>query len=378
MSIVRFDLNNFETLASTDGVYIFEVSDYNLILVEFLAMAEIQVIGFVQEKNCGTNLTSHDIPIISLHEFSEGWNKDKRPLLFSEHLVNAFNKALEKLGLLGISEYYDPWSIMQPFTQAKEWFYIANALRFYSDAEKGVLYDIGSNRGGATEIALEHYKAIIGIDANPTMQNFYTKKFKDQDHVQLICSGIGARKQQGKNTFYLDTSDTAGGSSLFYDNTYRHRVNPVEEIEVDVQTLEDVCTKLNIYPTFIKLDIEGSEPDAILSSKDLIIKHRPVLLFECWSDSWAKGVRDLYLFLEQQGYSVYSSIAGGDLWDIFENGYSLGYVTNALCLPETHNLPTIQWHAKYENGPKIPHLKFTPPLKPKHDLSNIRPRHSYD
>lgn len=50
-------------------------------------------------------------------------------------------------------------------------------------------------------------------------------------------------------------------------------------IRVNVDTLDNVCSDLDRL-TFIKLDLEGGEFDAIVGGASLIRKHRPVLVFE--------------------------------------------------------------------------------------------------
>lgn len=343
MNAKSVKISHFSDLPDTGQVYIIELTNYTILLSELLKKADVTVAAFIQITQNNSGLTSSKIPIISLMDFAALCTQDRQTVLFSENLVRNAPQCLQQLNATDIDVFYDTWPIMKPYKEAREWFYIAGALRFYSNKEYGVLYDIGSNRGGATSIALDHYRHIIGIEANPVQQQVYLGKFAEYAHVQLLGKALGSKAQKGPRKFYVDASESGGGSSLYAENTERHKVTGIEEINVVVETLDEVCDEINLFPTFIKIDIEGSEPDALLAGKRMIEKHKPVILFECWNDSWDKGVRELCLYLKEQGYALYSTIAGGDLWDIFEYGYSLDYVTNALCLPATKKLPTKIW-----------------------------------
>lgn len=354
MTIKRIELKDFRSLKSAQHVYLYELNTYTMLLCEFLLEAGINVAGFVQEHHTSKTLAANNLPILSFSEYANIWHPDDAPILYSDNLViNKYNP-YHYMGVMGITEYLDPIQIMAPFKEADEWFYIASALRHFGDPKEGVLYDIGANRGGATHIALEHYKNIVGIEANPAMQSFYKKEFAAHDHVHLVPYAVGSEDQTGTQKFYLDVSEHAGGSSLHAEYTKRHIVDDIDEIDVTVKTLSQICRAEELYPSFIKVDVEGSEPEVLLSSMDVIRAHTPIILFECWSDSWDKGVRDLCLALKEAGYKIYCNIAGGEIWDFFEYGYALDYVTNAICLPQDKQLPKLSW----DNDKILPMLSF--------------------
>ncbi|MFC3053746.1 FkbM family methyltransferase [Kordiimonas pumila] len=348
------ELTSLSALKSATCVYLYEVNNYTVLLAGFLQQAGVKVGGFVQEKGIGAKLETQQTPILGFADYKAIWHADTHPLLFSEKLVINKTAPYSHMEQMGISTFWDPYPLMAPFKEAKEWFYIANTIRHYGNPKAGVFFDIGSNRGGATTIALEHYHRIIGIEANPVMQKLYQSLFADHHHVQLVPCAVGSAEQRGPQKFYIDVSESAGGSSLYAEYTERHIVNTIDEIDVTVKTLADICNETGLFPTFIKVDVEGSEPDVLLASLAIITEHQPVILFECWSDSWHKGVRDLYLALNQRGYTLYCTVAGASVWDVFEYGYTLDYVTNVVCLPQGSALPA------FPQNPLtlLPDLKF--------------------
>lgn len=54
-------------------------------------------------------------------------------------------------------------------------------------------------------------------------------------------------------------------------------------IEVESVTIDDYCKKFNISPSFIKLDIEGSEYNALCGAKRILSDVRPIVVAEVWS-----------------------------------------------------------------------------------------------
>jgi len=128
-----------------------------------------------------------------------------------------------------------------------------------------VLVDCGAFDGDSLAACLKRTKGefskIIGIEAD--LSNFEKlraslNKF-DASKVSLIPKAVGAFS--GKVRF--DATGTAG-SIVGSGST-----------EVDCVALDDIMD--GIVPTFIKMDIEGSEPAALCGAEKLISKHRPVL-----------------------------------------------------------------------------------------------------
>lgn len=348
-------IDNFDSLRGVEGVYLYELNNYTLLLSELLQQAGIKTLGFVQDLHAGETLSSTAAPLIEFHQYSDLWDPVKRPLLYSDQLVINVHNPPYYLGIMGVTEYVDASAVIAPFKEGEEWAYIGEAIRRYGNSHDGVFYDIGANRGGATLIALNYYKHVVAIEANPAMQTFFNRSFKAHTNVQLVPCAVGRPEQSGQQTFFVDVSEHAGGSSLYQEYAERHLVDAIQEIEVTVKTLSDICEENGLPPTFIKVDVEGSEPDVLLGSFDLIKEHMPTILFECWCDSWERGTRELCERLIGAGYKIYCTVAGAAVWDVFEYGYSMDYVTNALCLPPGKSLPEPRW----DNKRKSPLPPFT-------------------
>lgn len=90
----------------------------------------------------------------------------------------------------------------------------------------------------------------------------------------------------------------------------------VTQIEVEVKTLDSLLLDTNLAPSFLKIDIEGAEYDALCGAKQILEKFNPVIAFEFGENSCtAYNVQpgDVYDFLHAKGYSIFTIL--GELLD---------------------------------------------------------------
>lgn len=82
-----------------------------------------------------------------------------------------------------------------------------------------------------------------------------------------------------------------------------------QEIEVDVVTLDSALKEMKEAPTFIKIDVEGAEFDALKGANQIIYKFKPIIAFEFGQASYeGYGVDpgEVYTYFETLGYRLYS------------------------------------------------------------------------
>ena len=85
------------------------------------------------------------------------------------------------------------------------------------------------------------------------------------DKIFIHESAIGLDKKQ---LYYLPSAQNIGGGRLLekeVDNSYI----------VNVTNIDAFCSENNLHPNFIKMDIEGAEPQAIEGAKKTLINDRP-------------------------------------------------------------------------------------------------------
>ena len=158
---------------------------------------------------------------------------------------------------------------------------------------KNCFFDIGCNIGYYSHIAAAYgVKKIVAFEFMPEYSKFAQKSFfENKIPVQMINRGVG---DPIKKLNYGDPLAQFSNNNLV--------------------SLDNFAFENNIYPDFIKMDIEGSEFDAlknaheVLSKKpDLNISVHPLYLNDRGQDT-----KDLFNLLDSYGYKIIWS--GGDTY----------------------------------------------------------------
>ncbi|MGY8769847.1 MAG: FkbM family methyltransferase [Pirellulales bacterium] len=124
---------------------------------------------------------------------------------------------------------------------------------------------------------LEDLKKTFGL-ANATIVNKALSSKKDSVTLYRDCIG-------------------SGGATLYAPSTEKLSV------PVDLIMLDDYLAENPIHPlklSFIKADVEGHELDVFKGSRETILEHKPILLFECHEQDAAEG--SLFNYLYELGY----------------------------------------------------------------------------
>ena len=83
-------------------------------------------------------------------------------------------------------------------------------------------------------------------------------------------------------------------------------------INVNTTTLDSFCEKMNLYPDFVKIDIEGAEAQALEGFEKAIVKSYPFFAIDLHTPECDEAVGK---FLLKHGYDVYRVIkaSGGNI-----------------------------------------------------------------
>lgn len=173
-----------------------------------------------------------------------------------------------------------------------------------------VFWDIGANMGGITRLAsrlVGPKGVVIGVEAS--LPNF--RKLNNNvtvnhlNNVFLVRCAVWSSADQSLTLFNGD----GGNDSLFASD----RLLTSSE-KVLTLTLNDLSVMYGV-PNLIKLDIEGSEYEALLGAEEIIRPsinfQRPVIILE----SSNEDVRALNL-LSERGF-VLQDLATGQIWENF-------------------------------------------------------------
>lgn len=116
----------------------------------------------------------------------------------------------------------------------------------------------------------------------------------------LICD------QSGKQSvFYVVDGYQAVASSA--NSCVRDKGG--KEVYVETLALDDYCKEKNLYPDYVKIDIEGAEYVAVMGMKQLIQNRHPIFQIETHGteiDAIGGSLFKLLRFLEQSGYRLFN------------------------------------------------------------------------
>jgi FkbM family methyltransferase len=184
--------------------------------------------------------------------------------------------------------------------------------------------DIGCHKGEILDLILKyapegkHY----AFEPIPYLFDELQKKFKNK--AQIFPYALSDVEET--STFQLVTNAPAysGLKRRSYDIS-----NPeIEEIEVKIKKLDDIIS-LDEKIDFIKIDVEGAEFGVLKGAKNLLIKNKPVILFECGkgaSDFYGTNPLDLYDFMvDEVGLRIFT------LTSYIKDGQSLNRGEFEMC-----------------------------------------------
>jgi FkbM family methyltransferase len=163
------------------------------------------------------------------------------------------------------------------------------------------VFDIGANYGihsllysklvgeGGRIFAFEPWPENI----NDIKQNLAINKIQNVTVVEQAISDT-----KGVAEFKIATHGAEGSLVNIVDN--RHQTG--RTIKVVTNTLDDFCSSNNIYPDFIKIDIEGAEGYALKGFDNLIPRSYPFFAIDLHTPECDRAAGT---FFSKHGYEVY-------------------------------------------------------------------------
>lgn len=141
---------------------------------------------------------------------------------------------------------------------------------------KDTVFDVGANIGIWTYFLskLDHKLNIYSFEPNPNVSKMLIENTKNIKNITIEKCGIG--NNDTKADFYIHPSH--GRSSFGYTNEY----SGCKVISVPVATLDSYIKKNESnFPSLIKVDVEGFEPEVWEGMQSLFISQKPkILVFE--------------------------------------------------------------------------------------------------
>jgi FkbM family methyltransferase len=189
-----------------------------------------------------------------------------------------------------------------------------------SFGEDEVYIDGGTYNGDSIQFFSEHvghrYKKVFAFEPDKETFHVLSKRFGDNPRVQLFNSGLYSR---------------TGGLGFTADSSRAAKIDPDSASKIDVVSLDDtIADKV----TFIKMNIEGAEIEALKGSRKIISEYTPKLAISGYhrpSDLWQiprlikQLNRNYNLYLRQQDGGIIESVIYAVSSDLTGNSKSASH-----------------------------------------------------
>lgn len=141
------------------------------------------------------------------------------------------------------------------------------------DVKQGdIVLDCGANVGVFTREALDHGAAkIVAIEPAPENLEAFRRNFKDEIAAgRVIVYPKGVWDKDDVLTLHVDANNSAADTFVI------DRKETTGEVKVPLTTIDKLVAELKLDRVdYIKMDIEGAEPNALRGGHDTIAKWKP-------------------------------------------------------------------------------------------------------
>jgi len=165
--------------------------------------------------------------------------------------------------------------------------------------------DIGGFKGEITDEIMKFSpkgKHFI-FEPIPDLFKNIEAKFKSNSNITVINLAVSDKK--GTSTFKFVPNFPAYSGLKKRD--YPDNSTEVKEIEVKTDRLEDVIPE-NVKIDFIKIDVEGAEFLVLSGAKNILLKSKPVVVFEYGlgaSDFYGTDPEMIFSYFKDAGYGIF-------------------------------------------------------------------------
>lgn len=181
-----------------------------------------------------------------------------------------------------------------------------NALKLHLDADT-VFIDVGANTGLFSLIALAYgVRHVLAIEPVPSIYSALEKNLDlNASKDKFTTRQIAISDKAGRMDFHVPYEFTFPLSGSLHAQGFRGLAG--RRFPIDVRPLDDIFASLGDVTKaplkiVVKIDVEGFEFDVMKGMAELIKKHRPVLIFECFTDA---PYHEIDAFLHAKGYRLY-------------------------------------------------------------------------
>ena len=223
----------------------------------------------------------------------------KAKTIFGDHMYVVFPESKDIL-------YYGAYIYMDPEYRLNL-FIIKNIIK-----ENLIFFDLGAHYGWFSLLVsnLLPNSKIYAFEPDPNVLKILERN--KRPNIEIINKAVSDK--EGKIKFYSRPLLSSGISTLNIESeNLAFKEIPYQEIEVESITLDNFCFENNIYPDFVKIDVEGAEEMVLRGSQEILKNYNPIIAIEIWFKPFSDVYKNSIEILKNFGYKMYAINEEGDL-----------------------------------------------------------------
>ncbi len=168
------------------------------------------------------------------------------------------------------NKLYEPFNLKRSFNFAFNGFFEFEEITFLMHylSHEDIFFDVGANIGVYTIAASRSkVKKIYAFEPSKKTAKYLHKNVKINNITnRVIIENFAISSQEGK----LKITKGMNVSNKILDNNVKYKKLNLPSETVRASTLDNYCTQYNVIPTFLKIDIEGFELNAIRGCSNIL------------------------------------------------------------------------------------------------------------
>ena len=257
---------------------------------------------------------------------------DKYELLNPEYDVRLFNGAIMKVNLREeVSRIIFLNSIYE------------NGLsRFFVDFLKlnNIVIDVGAHYGYFSILAaglVGNMGEVHSFEPTPSTASFLQKNIRGYPQATVHCVAVG--EDEGHIDFNDYGVNYSAFNSMYGARKGDGKLQPINCSQVPVTTLDAFCSRTNVKPDIVKIDVESSEMLVLNGMQTVLKTNRPVVVIEMGDFSYLEkdGIprsAEILSHMIAHSYSLYEPTIDGLIpHALKEDNYEY---CNIVCIPSEH------------------------------------------
>lgn len=163
--------------------------------------------------------------------------------------------------------------------------------------------DVGAHVGDILDLMLSASPDGRHFAFEP-LPHLYEKLVRKYEDMPIQFFNCALSDKNARSNFHYVVSNPA--YSGIKRRTYDRKNEQVQEIEVELRTMDDCIPKENAIG-FVKIDVEGAELYTLRGATRILKRDRPLILFEHGrggADSYSYNANEMWAFLDSYDYSV--------------------------------------------------------------------------